>query len=62
MLDQAQSRAHSVLYQTKSIKIIEKLISKLIFSDMEAKLDLSQFGNQRGIYIQHYLIQMLHVG
>ena len=26
---------------------------------MEAKLDPAQFGNQRGISIQHYLIQML---
>ena len=39
---------------------MEKLISKLIISDMEEKLDPSQFGNQRGISIQHYLIQMLH--
>ena len=40
-------------------KIFEKLISQLIISDMEAKLDPAQFGNQRGISIQHYLIQML---
>ena len=38
--------------------ILEKLISKLIISYMEAKLDPSQFDNQRGV--QHYLIQMLH--
>ena len=41
-------------------KIMEKLISKLIISDMEEKLDPSQFGHQRGISIQHYLIQLLH--
>jgi hypothetical protein len=41
-------------------KIYEKLISQLIISDMETKLDPSQFGNQKGISIQHYLIQMLH--
>ena len=41
-------------------RILEKLISQLIISDMEAKLDPSQFGNQRGISIQHYLIQMVH--
>ena len=41
-------------------KIYEKLISQLIISDMEDKLDPAQFGNQRGISIQHYLIQMLH--
>ena len=27
---------------------------------MEAKLDPSQFGNQKGVSIQHYLIQMIH--
>ena len=42
-------------------KIFEKLISQLIISDMEAKLDPAQFGNQRGISIQHYLIQMLQI-
>ena len=39
-------------------RIYEKLISQLIISDMEAKLDPAQFGNQKGISIQHYLIQM----
>ena len=29
-------------------------------SDMEAKLDPGQFGNQKGVSIQHYLVQMLH--
>ena len=41
-------------------KVAEKLIAELIISDMEAKFDPSQFGNQRGVSIQHYLIQMLH--
>ena len=41
-------------------KIYEKLISQLIISDMEAKLDPAQFGNQKGVSIQHYLIQMVH--
>ena len=41
-------------------KVYEKLISQLIISDMEAQLDPAQFGNQKGISIQHYLIQMLH--
>ena len=27
---------------------------------MDDKLDPSQFGNQKGVSIQHYLIQMLH--
>ena len=41
-------------------RVFEKLIAQLIVGDMEAKLDPSQFGNQKGISIQHYLIQMLH--
>ena len=41
-------------------KIHEKLIAKLIIADMEEKLDPAQFGNQKGISIQHYLVQMLH--
>ena len=41
-------------------KVAEKLIAELIISDMEEKFDPSQFGNQRGVSIQHYLIQMLH--
>ena len=41
-------------------KVYEKLIAQLIVSDKEAKLDPGQFGNQKGISIQHYLIQMLH--
>ena len=38
----------------------ESLIAQLIVGDMEAKLDPGQFGNQKGISILHYLIQMLH--
>ena len=41
-------------------KVMEKLIAELIISDMEAKFDPAQFGNQKGVSIQHYLIQMLH--
>ena len=41
-------------------KVYESLIAQLIVGDMEAKLDPGQFGNQKGISIQHYLIQMLH--
>ena len=41
-------------------KIIEKLLAELIISDMEANLDPSQFGNQKGISVEHYLIKMLH--
>ena len=41
-------------------KIYEKIISKVLISDMEAKLDPAQFGNQKGVSIQHYLVLMLH--
>ena len=41
-------------------KIMEKLISELIISDMEAKMDPAQYGNQKGISIQHYLVKMIH--
>ena len=41
-------------------KVFEKLIAQLMVSDMEASLDPAQYGNQKGISIQHYLINMLH--
>ena len=41
-------------------KIMEKLIAELMISDMKPNFDPSQYGNQRGISIQHYLINMVH--
>ena len=41
-------------------KIMEKLISQLMISDMETNMDPTQYGNQRGVSIQHYLINMIH--
>ena len=40
-------------------KIAEKSIAELIVKDIKDKLDPSQYANQRGIGIQHYLINML---
>ena len=40
-------------------KVAEKLISRLIISDMKAKLDPSQFANQPGLSIQHNLIRFI---
>ena len=40
-------------------KIAEGLVSKLMISDMKKNLDPSQFANQKGLSIQHYLIKML---
>jgi hypothetical protein len=31
-----------------------------MISDMAEKLDPAQYGNQKGISIQHYLIKMIH--
>ena len=41
-------------------KILEKLISGLVVSDMEKTADQAQFGNQKETSIQHYLIKMIH--
>ena len=41
-------------------KVYEKLLAEMIISDMEEKLDPAQYGNQKGISIQHYLIKMIH--
>ena len=38
-------------------KIAEKIIAKLMISDMKKKLDPSQFANQKGLSIQHYLVK-----
>ena len=40
-------------------KVAEKLLSKLIISDMKAKLDPKQYANQKGLLIQHYLIKFI---
>ena len=41
-------------------KVMEKLLAEIMISDMAAKLDPAQYGNQKGISIQHYLINMIH--
>ena len=40
-------------------KIFEKLIINLVVSDMKEHLDPSQFANQRGLSIQHYLVKFI---
>ena len=40
-------------------KVMEKLICKLIISDMKSKMDPSQYANQKGVSVDHYLIKML---
>ena len=41
-------------------KVMQKIISDMVISDMKEKLDISQFGNQKNLSIQHYLIRMLN--
>ena len=41
-------------------KVMEKLISEIMVSDMKDKWDPSQYGNEKGTSIQHYLIKMIH--
>ena len=36
-----------------------KLICKLIIKDMKDKMDASQFANQKGVSVDHYLIKMI---
>ena len=40
-------------------KIAEKIISKLMISDMKDQIDPSQFANQKGLGIQHYLVKTI---
>ena len=41
-------------------KIMEKLLTELMISDMKLKMDPKQYGNQKGLSVQHYLIDMIH--
>ena len=40
-------------------KIKERLIADMIVSDMKDCIDPSQYGNQKGLSIQHYLVNMI---
>ena len=41
-------------------KIMEKIICEMVISDMKNSLDPSQYGNQKHLSIQHYLVRLLH--
>ena len=41
-------------------KIAESLISNIMVSDMKEKMDRSQYGNCKGVFVQHYLMKMIH--
>ena len=57
---QATSQIRNISGLLNFDKIMEKLLSELIISDMSSSVDPSQYGNQRGVSIQHYLINMIH--
>ena len=41
-------------------KVTEKIISVWLISDMSELRDKSQYGNEKGISVNHYLIKMIH--
>ena len=41
-------------------KVMESIISTLMIDDMKENMDISQYGNQKGGSIQHYLIKLIH--
>ena len=46
---------------TKNLsKIYEALLSDTIIMDMDPSTDPSQFGNEKGLSIQHYLLKMVN--
>ena len=42
-------------------KVAEKIIYKMMISDMKKNIDPSQFANQKGQSIQHYLVKMIEL-
>ena len=41
-------------------KLFEKFLAEAIITDMKPSIDPRQFGNQKGMSTQHYLIQLVH--
>ena len=41
-------------------KISEQLVAELMISDIMTDLDISQYANQKGVSLQHYLIKMIN--
>ena len=40
-------------------KVAEKIFAEMMLTNMREKLDKSQFGNQKNISIQHYLVKFV---
>ena len=41
-------------------KVAEKMISELMIADISKHLDPKQYANQKGLSLQHYLIDMIN--
>ena len=41
-------------------KIMDKIVAEFLVSDMSSTRDLSQYGNEKNLSSQHYLINMIH--
>ena len=41
-------------------KVAEKMIAELMIADIMKNLDISQYANQKGLSLQHYLIKMIN--
>ena len=41
-------------------KVLQTLLAELMMEDMKTNLDPSQYGNKKGVSIQHYLLCMIH--
>ena len=41
-------------------KIMDNILSEFLIEDMAASRDLAQYGNEKGLSVQHYLVKMLH--
>ena len=41
-------------------KIAETMLASIMVSDMKEKMDLAQYGNCKGVSVQHYLMTMIH--
>ena len=41
-------------------KVCEKMIAELMIEDIMKNLDISQYANQKGVSLQHYLVKMIN--
>ena len=41
-------------------KITEQIVSEFLVADMKEKFEKTQFGNQKGTGVQHYLLKLVH--